>query len=153
MFRGHFEHTVDDKGRVAIPARFREALSGLQEERLVVTKYAIRGVRCLDVYPLAAWRQLEVRLQSQKRFDPRLVSFRNYYVSGAHEYQLDGQGRILIPEYLKQHAGIKQDVVMIGVSDRIEIWAKEKWKQFFESNQGSFEALAEKLVNEPKQEK
>ena len=77
MFRGHFEHTVDDKGRVAIPARFREALSGLQEERLVVTKYAIRGVRCLDVYPLAAWRQLEVRLQSQKRFDPRLVSFRN----------------------------------------------------------------------------
>src|SRR5438067_13549782 len=98
MFRGHFEHTVDDKGRVAIPARFREALSGLQEERLVVTKYAIRGVRCLDAYPLAAWRQVEARLQSQKRFDPRLVSFRNYCLSGARVDQVDGQAQILIPQ-------------------------------------------------------
>ena len=138
MFRGHFEHLVDDKGRVAIPARFREALSGLQEERLVVTKYAIRGVRCLDVYPLAAWRQLEVRLQSQKRFDPRLVSFRNYYVSGAHEYQLDGQGRILIPQHLREYAGLKRDVVFTGDIEKFRIWEKDAWQQVFATDERAF---------------
>ena len=69
MFRGHFEHSVDEKGRVAIPARFREALSGLQEERLVLTKFAVRQHRCLDIYPLAAWRELEKRLLGKSRFD------------------------------------------------------------------------------------
>src|SRR3954449_6998966 len=85
MFRGHFSHSVDDKGRVAIPARFREALAGLQAERLVVTKYGMRDAKCLDVYPLAAWLQLEERLLTRNRFDPQMASFRNYYVSGAHE--------------------------------------------------------------------
>ena len=85
MFRGHFEHAVDDKGRVAVPIQFREALSGLQEERLVATKFRIGGHRCLDVYPFSAWRRLESSLLAKNRFDPRYVRFRNVYVSGAHE--------------------------------------------------------------------
>src|SRR5215467_11028581 len=98
MFRGHFEHTVDDKGRVAIPARFREALSGLQEERLVITKSPpIKGRPCLDVYPLGTWRKVEESILAKPRLDPNVVRFKNYYVSGAHDVGLDTQGRVLIP--------------------------------------------------------
>jgi MraZ protein len=135
MFRGHFEHTVDDKGRVAIPARFREVLSGLQEERLVVTKFVMRGKRCLDAYPFGAWRQLEVRLQARRRFDPRLVSLRNYYVSGAYECQLDGQGRILLPQYLREHAGIDREVAFAGDIDKFRLWDKDTWQQAFAADE------------------
>ena len=91
MFRGHFEHAVDDKGRVAVPIQFREALSGLQEERLVATKFRIDGHRCLDVYPLSAWRRLENSLLAKNRFDPRYVRFRNVYVSHT-SWQSMGRG-------------------------------------------------------------
>lgn len=138
MFRGHFTHTVDDKGRVAIPARFREALSGLQEERLVVTKYALRGRRCLDVYPLAAWRQLEVGLLGKRRFDPKLAGFRNYYVSGAHECKLDDQGRIVVPQLLREYAGLGRDAMFTGDIDKFRIWDKEAWEQVFASDEQAF---------------
>ena len=75
MFSGHFEHAVDDKGRVAVPVQFREVLSGLQEERLVATKFRIGEHRCLDVYPFSAWRRLEGSLLAKNRFDPRYVRF------------------------------------------------------------------------------
>src|SRR5262249_56765123 len=114
MFRGHFEHAVDDKGRVAIPIQFREALSGLQEERLVATKFRIGAHRCLDVYPFSAWRRLEGSLLAKNRFDPRYVRFRNVYVSGAHELLLDAQGRVLLPPLLRDYAGISRGVMITG---------------------------------------
>ena len=135
MFRGNFEHVVDDKGRVAIPARFREALSGLQEERLVVTKFAHRGRHCLDVYPLGAWRRLERRILAKNRFNPRVVGFANYYVSGAHECQLDAQGRILIPELLREYADLGRDAMFAGDIDKFRIWNKETWRQVFEEDE------------------
>jgi MraZ protein len=138
VFRGHFEHTVDEKGRVAIPARFREVLSGLQEERLVVTKFAIQGKRCLDAYPFGAWRQLEQKLQARRRFDPKLVSLRNYYVSGAYECQLDGQGRILLPQYLREHSGIDRDTVFTGDIDKFRLWNKDTWQQVFAAHEQAF---------------
>ena len=145
MFRGHYAHTVDDKGRVAIPARFREALSGLQEERLVVTKFGMRGQHCLDVYPLSAWRQLEERLLARKRFDPTLASFRNYYVSGAHECQLDSQGRILIPQLLRDYARIQRDVMFAGDIDKFRAWDKDAWEQVFASDEETFLANPDRL--------
>jgi len=135
MFRGNFEHVVDDKGRVAIPARFREALSGLQEERLVVTKFAHRGRRCLDVYPLGSWRRLEKRILTKNRLKPRVVGFTNYYVAGAHECQLDVQGRILIPELLRQYAGLDRDAMFAGDIDKFRIWNKEMWQQVFDEDE------------------
>ena len=138
MFRGHFSHSVDDKGRVAIPARFREALSGLQEERLVVTKYVMRDRRCLDVYPLAAWRQLEGRLLAKNRFDARLASFRNYYISGAHECQLDAQGRILIPQLLREYAALGREAMFTGDIDKFRIWDKDAWQQVFAGDEQAF---------------
>jgi MraZ protein len=138
MFRGHFSHTVDDKGRVAIPARFREALSGLQEERLVVTKYGMRDRRCLDVYPLSAWRELEKRLAARNRFDPDLASFRNYYVSGAHECQVDAQGRILIPQLLREYASLGHEAMFTGDIDKFRIWDKDAWQQVFAADEQTF---------------
>ena len=138
MFRGHFSHTVDDKGRVAIPARFREALSGLQEERLVVTKYGMRDRHCLDVYPLAAWRDLESRLLAKKRFDAHLAAFRNYYVSGAHECQLDAQGRILVPQLLRDYAGLGREAMFTGDIDKFRIWDKDAWQQVFTADEQAF---------------
>jgi MraZ protein len=138
MFRGHFSHTVDDKGRVAIPARFREALAGLQAERLVVTKYGMREDKCLDVYPLPAWLQLEERLLAKNRFDPQLASFRNYYVSGAHECQLDGQGRILIPQLLRDYASLGREVMFAGDIDKFRIWNMEAWQRVFVADEQTF---------------
>src|SRR5262245_32712583 len=97
MFRGHFQHAVDDKGRIAVPTPFRGALTGLQDERLVATKFWLRDHRCLDVYPLSAWMRLEEKLLAIDPFDPDLLSFSNLYVAPAQELPLDRQGRILIP--------------------------------------------------------
>src|SRR5215813_8561068 len=104
MFRGNHQHSVDDKGRVAIPARFREALSGLQDERLVVTKYKRRGRRCLDAYPLSTWLRFEQKITEKRRFNRKLAAFESYYVSGAQDVQIDGQGRLLIPPLLREYA-------------------------------------------------
>lgn len=131
MFRGHFEHSVDDKGRVAIPARFREALAGLQEERLVVTKFRVGERRCLDIYPLATWRTLEEKVLAKNRFDPRIIRFKNFYVSGAHECSLDGQGRILVPVLLRDYAGIQREVMFTGDIDMFRMWDKEGWQRTF----------------------
>ncbi len=132
MFRGHFEHAVDDKGRVAIPARFREALTGLQDERLIVAKgLPLDGRRWLDVYPLAAWRQVEKKMLAKRRFDRRARVVRNFLVSGSHECTLDGQGRILVPPLLREYVGLSKDVMFTGEIDTFRIWDKEAWERAY----------------------
>jgi len=135
MFRGHYEHAIDDKGRVAIPARFREALSGLQDERLVITKFRLAGRRCLDVYPLSTWRELEVKIISKNRFDPRLQRFKNFYVSGAHECAIDAQGRVLVPPLLRDYGGLRREVMFTGDIDMFRLWDKQTWQQAFSEDE------------------
>jgi len=135
MFRGHFQHAVDGKGRVAVPNPFRGALAGLQDQRLVATKFRIGTHRCLDVYPLAAWHRLEGKLLAKNRFDPRYMRFRNFYVSGAHELEPDAQGRILIPPLLREFATIKRDVMITGDIDKFRIWDKQVWQQAFDEHE------------------
>jgi MraZ protein len=129
MFRGNHQHSVDDKGRIAIPVRFREALSGLQDERLVVTRFKRRGRRCLDVYPISRWLGIEEKIVGQKRFNRRMSAFESYYVSAAQDVQLDGQGRLLIPPMLREYAGLGRDVVLTGLVDRFQIWSRDVWQQ------------------------
>ena len=131
MFRGHYEHAIDDKGRVAIPARFREALSGLQDERLVITKFRLTGRRCLDLYPLSTWRELEAKIVSKNRFDPRLQRFKNFYVSGAHECGIDAQGRVLVPPLLRDYGGLRREVMFTGDIDMFRLWDKTAWQEAF----------------------
>ena len=147
MFRGHYEHAIDDKGRVAIPARFREALSGLQDERLVITKFRLAGRRCLDVYPLSTWRELEAKIVSKNRFDPRLQRFKNFYVSGAHECGIDAQGRVLVPPLLRDYGGLRREVMFTGDIDMFRIWDKQTWQQAFSEDEQAVLDDPELLAN------
>ena len=109
MFRGNHHYSVDDKGRVAIPARFREELSRLQDERLVVTRFKRQNRPCLDVYPLSAWQRFEERIAGEKRFGKRMGAFESWYVGAAQDVQVDTQGRMLIPPTLRDYAGMWND--------------------------------------------
>ncbi len=144
MFYGEFEHALDAKDRVIIPAKFREIFKENYTEKFVIT----RGLdQCLFVFTEEIWKSQERKFREMPFTRGEARRFNRLFFSGAAEVICDKQGRILIPDYLKSFAAIQQDVMIIGVSDRIEIWAKEKWKEFFDSNKGSFEDLAEKLFN------
>lgn len=145
MFYGEYEHALDNKDRVIIPAKFREIF----KENYVERFYLTRGLdRCLFVFTEEAWKTQEKKFREMPFTNSEARKFNRLYFSGACDVICDKQGRILIPNYLKEYAEIKEDVMVIGVSDRIEIWAKEKWKEFYDSNQGGFEDLAEKLISE-----
>ncbi|MBI4115903.1 MAG: division/cell wall cluster transcriptional repressor MraZ [Candidatus Omnitrophica bacterium] len=145
MFYGEYSHSLDKKDRLIIPAKFREVVKEHFTEKFYVTR-GLDG--CLFVFTEEAWKSQERKFREMPFTRGEARKFNRLYFSGASEVVSDKQGRILIPEYLKRYAEIKGDVVILGVSDRIEIWAKEKWHKFFEANQGSFEELAEKLVTE-----
>ena len=121
MFLGTFHHTLDDKGRLAIPARFRaELLSGL-----VVT----RGTdRCLTVYPLAAWEVLARKLDALPIGDSHARDYRRVQFGGAEQTELDKQGRIVLSERLRNYAGLTADVAVVGVSSFIELWDQATWE-------------------------
>lgn len=140
MFIGEYQHFIDDKGRLIIPARFRGSLG----ERFVITK-GLDG--CLFVYPPNEWDNLGNKLRSLSftRADAR--AFLRFFYAGAAECELDKQGRILIPPNLREYANLERDVVVIGVSTRVEIWAKDKWKLYVDHAANSYEEIAEKLID------
>ena len=145
MFYGEYEHALDNKGRVIIPAKFREIF----KENYVEKFYITRGLdQCLFVFTEESWKAQEKKFRDMPFTKSESRQFNRLFFSGACDVVCDKQGRILIPDYLKSYGEIKQDVIIIGVSDRIEIWAKEKWNSFFESHKGSFEDLAEKLITD-----
>lgn len=138
MFLGEFQHTLDDKGRLTIPAKFRDGLG----QRFIVT----RGLdNCLFAYPLAEWQVLESRLKTLPLTKADARAFVRFLFSGATEGELDKQGRVMLPQSLREHAKIDKEVVVIGVSNRVEIWAKEVWRSYVEQAEASFEDIAENL--------
>ena len=143
MFYGEHEHTIDRKGRLIIPSRFREVMKEHYTERFVVT----RGLdRCLFLFPEDEWRTQEGKFRALSFTKPEARRFNRFYFSGASELTSDRQGRVLIPPYLKEYAGIKRDVMLVGVSNRIEIWDQEEWKKFYEQFKENYEQMAEKLL-------
>ena len=149
MFYGEYEHTLDSKDRVIIPAKFREAFSEQYAEKFFIT----RGLdKCLFLFTEEEWRIQEKRFKSLSFTRGEARTFNRLFFSGASEVACDKQGRILIPQYLKKYAEIKEQVMMVGVSNRVEIWDKILWETFFRNNMESFESLAEKLL-ESKEEK
>lgn len=145
MFYGEHDHTIDRKGRLIIPSRFRQVLKDHYGDRCVVT----RGLdRCLFLFPEDEWRTQESKFRALSFTKQEARRFNRFYFSGAVELNFDRQGRVLIPQYLKEYAGIKRDVVLVGVSNRIEIWDKEGWKKFYEEFKESYEQVAEKLLPE-----
>lgn len=140
MFMGEYHHTLDDKGRLIVPAKFREGLG----ERCVVT----RGLdRCLFVYPLSEWRVMEEKLKQLPLTQRDARAFARFFFSGASDLEIDKQGRIMLPASLREYAGFAKDVVVIGVSTRVELWSKEVWEAYMAESEASFESIAEKIVD------
>ncbi|MBI3291770.1 MAG: division/cell wall cluster transcriptional repressor MraZ [Elusimicrobia bacterium] len=140
LFLGQFEHALDGKNRLFIPVRFREHR---QPQRFILT----RGLeRCLYLFPVVTWRRLANRLDQLPIRDKREErAFKRAFLAWASEVSLDPQGRILIPHALGQYAGIRQDAVVIGVLQHIEVWAKERWRRYVPHAEGSFQRLAPHL--------
>ena len=126
MFRGRYEHTMTDKGRVSIPAKFREICrEKYGEETFVITNFD----KCLVAYPLKEWNEIERKVSELPQFKQEVISFLRYLMGGAVDCPLDGQGRVLIPQSLRNHARIDKELIMIGMLTRIEIWAREVWEE------------------------
>ncbi len=143
MFYGEYEHTIDRKGRLIIPAKFREIV----RENLIEKFFITRGLDgCLFVFIEEEWRQQERSFRSIPFTKSEGRKFNRLYFSGAREVACDKQGRILIPKYLKDFADIKNDVVIVGVSNRFEIWSRARWVEFYKSSKESYEDIAEGLI-------
>ena len=144
MFYGEFEHSLDKKSRIIIPAKFRDAIKDKYVEKFYIT----RGLdTCLFVFTEDEWRKQEQKFKNLSFTKPEARRFNRMFFSGASDAVCDAQGRILIPQYLQDFAHIQRDVVVIGVSNRIEIWSKDKWKEFYENSRDTFEETAEKLID------
>lgn len=140
MFMGEFQHSLDDKGRLIIPAKLRDGLG----EKFIVT----RGLdNCLFVYPMDQWKVLEEKIKELPTSHADTRAFVRMFFSGAVEVELDKQGRIVIPQHLRDHARIERDVYVIGVSTKVEIWAKAVWEQYSLQAQQSYENIAETIMD------
>lgn len=120
MLMGEFNHTIDVKGRLIVPAKLRDALG----DEFVVTK-GLDG--CLFAYPNEEWKNFEEKLGALPLTNMNARKFARFFLAGATTCEVDKQGRILIPTNLREYAGIEKDVVSVGVFSRVEIWSKEKW--------------------------
>jgi MraZ protein len=144
MFYGEYAHSIDRKGRLILPAKFREVAKAHFIEKFFVT----RGLDiCLFMFSEEEWRTQETKFKAIPFTKQQARTFNRLYFSGAVEVVFDSQGRILLPQYLKDFAQIKRDVVVVGISNRIEIWAKDKWEDFYGNSRQSFEEIAEKLMD------
>ena len=125
MFRGQFSHAIDTKGRVSLPARFRDALLAPGDPRFILTPALFEP--CLHLHPMRSWEELEEKIASLPSFDPNIVRFRRLYVSAAIECELDKTGRVLVPPALRERVGLAKDVLWAGMGRTIELWSREKW--------------------------
>lgn len=141
MFRGRSRHTLDSKGRLAIPARFREMLDQRVDDCLVVTNQDV----CLWAFAREDWRVIEEKAANLPLFNRAASDYLRYFVSGAVECPIK-QGRITIPLDLREIAGLKKEVVLVGELKRFEIWEKDRWEEEFHRARESFPEVSESLT-------
>ena len=140
MFMGEFQHNIDTKGRLIIPAKFRDELGA----QFVIT----RGMDgCLFGYPLTEWQKLEKKLQSLPLTKKDARAFVRFFYSAATETELDKQGRVTLPLTLREYATLTKNCVIIGVSNRIEIWNEEKWQEFSAATAENCDESAETMID------
>lgn len=138
MFIGEYEHTLDEKKRVTLPKAFKTELG----KKIVVT----RGLdSCLFIFSVASWKRIAEKLQELSFTQADSRGFNRFLLSGAVEVEPDAAGRVLIPDFQKQFAGLKRTVVFAGVSDRVEVWDAAAWKQYKQRIEKQAEGMAEKL--------
>ena len=139
MFIGEHQHTIDSKGRIIMPSKFREGLG----EIFVITK----GLdNCLFAYPSSEWKELEDKLRTLPLTSRDARAFTRFFFAGASECQLDKQGRTLIPSNLREYAKLEKDIVIIGVLSRVEIWSREVWEEYNDLADMDHEAIFERMA-------
>jgi MraZ protein len=140
MFIGEYQHTIDEKGRLAMPVKFRSKLA----EGAVVTK----GLDdCLSVYTQEEWAVLAEKLSNLPLTQAASRAFARLMLAGATQVTIDKQGRVNIPAYLREYAGIKGQVVVAGLYSRVEIWSQQNWQEYKEKTESDSSAIAEELSN------
>ena len=139
MFIGEYEHSVDAKGRVIMPAKLREDIG----EKFIVTK-GLDG--CLFAYSLEEWNNFEAKLKTLPLTNKNARDFVRFFLSGAVECEIDKQGRFLIPGNLREYATLEKEIIIIGVGTRIEIWNKEEWKKYSSDENISADEIAENMT-------
>lgn len=138
MFIGEYSHNLDDKGRLAVPKKFRSVL----DHGLVVT----RGLdRCLFVYTMDEWREIATKLSNLPFSQSNSRAFSRLMLAGAMDLTLDKQGRVSIPEYLRIYAGLSKDVIVAGLYNRLELWDKDAWVAYTERTESESADIAERL--------
>ena len=140
MFMGEFQHNIDVKGRMIVPAKFREGLGS----QFIVT----RGLdKCLFIYPMQEWQEVEEKLKKLPLTKKDARAFTRFFFSGAIECEVDKQGRINLPQTLRTYADLDKECIVIGVSNRVELWAKDVWDTYFAESEESFAEIAENLMD------
>ena len=129
-FAGEFAHTLDEKGRLAIPAKFRARF----KEGAVVTRWMNE---CLAVFPTNEWESINAEIRKRPRTDRTVQTFVHFIVAGAHEAEPDAQGRIGIPSHLREYAGLSGAALVIGANDRLEVWEPDRWHARLAQVEGS----------------
>ena len=140
MFRGRSKHNLDEKGRLAIPARFKEILEKKEDSCLVLTNQH----NCLWAFSRDEWRVIEERAADLSLFDKAANAYRRYFISGAQECPIK-QGRITIPPDLREIAGLRKEVVLVGELKLFEIWDKEEWEKEFQRTMAKFPEVSQSL--------
>ena len=143
MFRGRFEHTIDAKGRISIPSRFREILGKKYDDRLVITNFD----HCLVAFPNEEWSLLEQKVGTFSLMKKETSAFFRFFYSSAMDCDIDKQGRLLIPQTLRDYASLQKDVVLVGEGKRIEIFAKERWLEEARKAEENFDQIRDTLAN------
>ena len=134
-FYGNYEHSIDSKGRVSLPSNFRALLNKADQETIVLTNFITGGARCLDGFSLSSWRVFESKIRQKSRFDSSLRQFETFYIARASACVLDSNGRINVPQYLREYAGIEKDLVFTASLHGFRVWRKEVWNLVFSQSE------------------
>ncbi len=140
MFRGIAEISLDPKGRLAIPAKYREVLAELCRGQLVAT-IDLRDA-CLRLYPLPVWQEIEAQLEALPSTDPASRRVQRLLLGHASDLEMDGSGRVLLPATLRKYAQLDRKLVLVGLVNKFELWSEENWQRCHDANAGEFELPA-----------
>ncbi len=144
MFRGRYEHTIDSKGRISIPSKFREILIKKYDDRLVITNFD----RCLVAFPYEEWFNLvEQKVTSFSLVRKETRAFLRFFYSSAIDCSIDKHGRLLIPQTLRDYATLQKDIVLVGEGRFMEIFAKERWQEVAQQAEEGFDQIRDTLAN------
>ena len=143
-FIGEYESTIDAKGRFLLPSGLKKQLPDLEDAFVINRGFE----KCLTLYPSQSWKPIFKDISNLNDFDPKVREFRRYFLNGATQVELDSAGRLLLPKNLMDHASLEKDIVLVSALNKIEIWDKTKYQQFFETfSPEAFSKLANEVMN------